>query len=47
MVALGAEKDGLITLDKNNWWELSGGWLSAAFVTLYLPNIQICDIDRA
>jgi hypothetical protein len=37
MVALGAEKDGLITHD--NWWELSGGWLSNAFVTLYLPNI--------
>jgi hypothetical protein len=28
MVALGAEKDGLITHEKNNWWELSGGWLS-------------------
>jgi hypothetical protein len=39
MVALGAEKDGLITHDKNNWWGLSGGWLSNAFVTLYLPNI--------
>jgi hypothetical protein len=39
MVALGAEKDGLITQDKANWWELSGGWLLNAFVTLYLPNI--------
>jgi hypothetical protein len=40
MVALGAEKDGLITHDKDNWWALSGGWLlSNAFVTLYLPNI--------
>jgi hypothetical protein len=39
MVALGAEKDGLITHDKDNWWEISGGWLSNAFVTLYLPNI--------
>jgi hypothetical protein len=40
MVALRAEKDRLITHDKNNWWELSGGgWLSNAFVTLHLPNI--------
>jgi hypothetical protein len=39
MVVLGAEKDGLITHDKNNLWELSGGWLSNAFVTLYPPNI--------
>jgi hypothetical protein len=22
MVAFGAEKDGLVTHDKNNWWEL-------------------------
>jgi hypothetical protein len=39
MVALGAEKDGLITHDKDIWRELSGGWLSNAFVTVYLPNI--------
>jgi hypothetical protein len=39
MVALRAEKDELITHDKDNWWELSGGWLSNAFVRLYLPNI--------
>jgi hypothetical protein len=39
MFALGAEKDGLITDDKDNWRELSGGCLSNAFITLYLPNI--------
>jgi hypothetical protein len=39
MVALGAEKDGLITHDKDNWWEISGGWLLNAFVTLNLPTI--------
>jgi uncharacterized membrane protein YdcZ (DUF606 family) len=39
MVVLGAEKDGLITHEKNNWWELSGGSLSNAFVTLHLPNV--------
>jgi hypothetical protein len=39
MVALQAEKDWLITHDRNIWWERSGGWLSNAFVTLYLPNI--------
>jgi hypothetical protein len=40
MVALGAEKDGLITHDRDIWWEISGGWLSNAFVTLNLPTIS-------
>jgi hypothetical protein len=39
MVALEAEKDGLITHDEDIWWELRGGWLLNAFVTVYLPNI--------
>jgi hypothetical protein len=38
MVALGAEKD-WITHDENYGWELSGGGLSNAVVTLYLTNI--------
>jgi hypothetical protein len=36
---LGAEKDWWITHDENYGWELSGGGLSNAFVTLYLPII--------
>jgi hypothetical protein len=40
MVALRAEKDWLITHDRDIWWEeISGGWLSNAFVTLNLPTI--------
>jgi hypothetical protein len=39
MVALGAEKDWLITHDRDIWWEISGDGLSNAFVTVYLPNI--------
>jgi hypothetical protein len=39
MVALGAEKDWWITPDENYGLELSGGGLSNAFVTLYLPII--------
>ena len=39
MVALGAETDWLITRDENDGWELSGGGLSNAVVTLYLNNI--------
>jgi hypothetical protein len=39
MVALRAEKDWLITPDRDIWLEISGGWLSNAFVTLNLPTI--------
>jgi hypothetical protein len=39
MVAMGAEKDWWITHDENYGWELSGGRLSNAVVTLYLTNI--------
>jgi hypothetical protein len=39
MVALGAEKDWLITHDENYGWEISVGGLSNAVITLYLANI--------
>ena len=39
MVALGAEKDWLITYDENYGWELSGDELSNAVVALKLTNI--------
>jgi hypothetical protein len=38
MVALRAEKDWLITHDRDIWWELSDGWLSNAFLTLESTN---------
>jgi hypothetical protein len=36
MVALGAEKDWLITHDKNYWWELSGATKQACLKTFIL-----------